>query len=159
MTADSILLPLPSHTSVSCCIEVLIIHLTLAHYGQPHPTSDKQTQTCTSSAECPHCDVTLSRVSIVASSSKTGSRSKNQFSPSYIEQRTEDYLPDRVKGAAVWKSYPDTEGYYVWNNVLNKYIPLEYDKTTKVWATLAQDKQGRWYTVQPAPLEYSLGPY
>ena len=95
----------------------------------------------------------------MASSSKTGSRSKNQFSPSYIEQRTEDDIPDRVKGAAVWKSYPDTEGYYVWNNVLNKYVPLEYDKTTKVWATLAQDEQGRWYTVQPAPLEYSLGPY
>ena len=43
---------------MSCCIEVLVIHLNLAHYGQPHPSSDKRTRTCTSRAERPHCDVT-----------------------------------------------------------------------------------------------------
>lgn len=47
----------------------------------------------------------------------------------------------------------------MWGKVLNKYIPIEYDETTKVWATLTQDEKGRWYRVQPAPLKYGLGPY
>src|SRR6266704_3069675 len=76
------------------------------------------------------------------------------------ERRTEDNLPDSVKGATVYKSFADQEGYYVFDKDLQGYLPIHYLEDKRLWTLIDYDnKVGSWYTTNPAPLEYGLGPY
>ncbi len=101
--------------------------------------------------------VTLSQVyPIVASSS----RARATFQLELIERSIEDDLPDSIKGAAVYKSFDEQEGYYVFSKDLQGYIPVHFLEDKHLWMLIDYDaKVGSWFTTQLAPLEYSLGPY
>ncbi len=82
------------------------------------------------------------------------------FQSELIEQSTEDDLPNNVKGAAVYKSFDEQEGYYVFDKSLQGYIPIHYLEDKRLWTLIDyNNKVGSWFTTQPAPLEYGLGPY
>ncbi len=82
------------------------------------------------------------------------------FKSELIERSTDDDLPDDVKGAAVYKSFDDQEGYYVFDKNLQGYLPIHFLEDKRLWTLIDyNDKVGSWYTTEPAPLEYSLGPY
>ncbi len=46
------------------------------------------------------------------------SRARVTFQSELIERSTDDNLPDNVKGAAVYKSFADQEGYYIFDKNL-----------------------------------------
>ncbi len=88
------------------------------------------------------------------------SRARVTFQSELIERSTEDDLPDNIKGAAVYKSFTDQEGYYVFNKNLQGYIPIHYLEDKRLWTLIDyDDKAQSWFTTEPAPLEYGLGPY
>ncbi len=88
------------------------------------------------------------------------SRARATFQSELIERSTDDDLPDNVKGTAVYKSFQDQEGYYVFDKNLQGYIPIHYLEDRRLWSLIDyDDKTHSWYTTEPAPLEYSLGPY
>ncbi len=86
------------------------------------------------------------------------SRARATFQSELIEQSIEDRLPNSIKGAAVYRSFDEQEGYYVFDKNLQGYIPIHYLEDKRLWTLIDYDnKVGSWYTTQPAPLEYSLG--
>ncbi len=88
------------------------------------------------------------------------SRARATFQSELIERSTEDDLPDNVKGAAIYKSFADQEGYYVFDKNLQGYLPIHYLEDKRLWTLIDyDDKSHSWYTTNPAPLEYGLGPY
>jgi len=54
------------------------------------------------------------------------SRARVTFKSELIERSLDDDLPDDVKGAAVYKSFADQEGYYVFDKNLQGYIPIHF---------------------------------
>ncbi len=54
------------------------------------------------------------------------SRARATFTSELIERSTEDDLPDNVKGAAIYKSFTDQEGYYVFDKIHQGYTPIHY---------------------------------
>ncbi len=88
------------------------------------------------------------------------SRARATFQSELIERSTDDDLPDNVKGTAVYKSFADQEGYYIFNKNLQGYLPIHYLKDKCLWTLIDYNAKAQsWYTTEPAPLEYSLGPY
>src|SRR6266571_2193174 len=88
------------------------------------------------------------------------SRARATFQSELIERSTEDDLPDNVKGTAVYKSFTDQEGYYVFDKSQQGYLPIHFLEDRRLWSLIDYDDKARsWYTTEPAPLEYSLGPY
>jgi len=88
------------------------------------------------------------------------SRARATFKSELIERSIKDDLPDNVKGTAVYKSYTDQEGYYVFDKNLQGYAPIHYLEDKRLWVLIDYDsKVNSWYTIGPTPLEYSLGPY
>ena len=63
----------------------------------------------------------------------TQSRSVHGFKPFIIEQRTEDNLPDHLKGAALWREVNNEEGYWVYDYLRLKYLAVEYDEDKDQW--------------------------
>ncbi len=88
------------------------------------------------------------------------SRARATFQLELVKRSIEDDLPDNIKGAAVYKSFQDQEGYYVFDKNLQGYIPIHYLEDKRLWTLINyDDKVGSWYTTEPAPLKYGLGPY
>jgi len=88
------------------------------------------------------------------------SRARATFQSELIERSTTDDLPNNIKGTAVYKSFADQEGYYVFDKNLQGYIPIHFLEDRWLWTLINyDDKAGSWYTTEPAPLEYGLGPY
>ncbi|SRR6266702_2403425 len=88
------------------------------------------------------------------------SRARATFRSELIERSTEDDLPDYVKGVVVYKSFSDQEGYYVFDKDLQGYLPVHFLEDKRLWVLIDYDsKVGSWYTTEPAPLSYRLGPY
>ena len=87
-------------------------------------------------------------------------RARATFQSELIKWSIKDDLPNNVKGAAVYKSFADQEGYYVFDKNLQGYIPIHYLEDKRLWTLIDyDDKSSSWFTTEPAPLEYSLGPY
>ena len=88
------------------------------------------------------------------------SRARATFTSELIERSIEDDLPDNVKGAAIYKSFADQEGYYVFDKIHQGYTPIHYLEDRRLWVLIDyDDKAHSWYTIGPAPLDYGLGPY
>ncbi len=88
------------------------------------------------------------------------SRARDTFQSELIERSVEDELPNNIKGTAVYKSFDDQEGYYVFDKNLQGYLPIHFLEDKRLWVLINYDtKSGSWYTTEPAPLEYGLGPY
>jgi len=88
------------------------------------------------------------------------SRARSTFQKEYIKRSIANEYPDHIKGAAVYQSFNEQEGYYIFNKAQQGYIPIHFLEDRGLWALIDyDDKEGSWYTTQPAPLEYGLGPY
>src|SRR6266571_9426704 len=88
------------------------------------------------------------------------SRARATFQSELIKRSTEDDLPNNVKGTAVYKSFADQEGYYVFDKSQQGYTPIHFLEDKRLWVLIDyNNKVNSWYTTEPAPLEYSLGPY
>src|SRR6266571_8524604 len=88
------------------------------------------------------------------------SRARATFQSELIKRSTDNDLPDNVKGTVVYKSFADQEGYYVFDKNLQGYLPIHYLEDRRLWSLIDYDnKTHSWYTTEPAPLKYSLGPY
>ena len=61
------------------------------------------------------------------------------FKPFPLDRRTEDDLPQHVKGGACWDEEEDEEGYWVYDLLSQEYRAIEYDKDTKQWYFIGQD--------------------
>ncbi len=86
------------------------------------------------------------------------SRSIVQFKPFTIERRTEDELPQHVKGAATWREIDNEEGYWVFDTLGQTYLAIEYKELTQQWYFIRQDSRtGHWVATQPVPSSYQLG--
>src|SRR6266571_6838883 len=86
------------------------------------------------------------------------SRSVVQFKPFTIDRRTEDKLPQHVKGAATWREIDDKEGYWVFDTLGQNYLTIEYKESTQQWYFIGQDSRtGHWVSTQPVPSSYQLG--
>ncbi len=86
------------------------------------------------------------------------SRSIVQFKPFTIKRRTEDELPQHVKGAATWREIDDKEGYWVFDTLEQNYLAIEYEELTQQWYFIGQDSRtGHWVATQPVPSSYQLG--
>src|SRR6266702_1875523 len=82
------------------------------------------------------------------------------FQLELIERSIEDNLPNNVKGAAVYKSFHNQEGYYIFNKNLQGYLPVHYLEDKCLWVSIDYDVKSRsWFTTEPVPLKYGLGPY
>ena len=55
------------------------------------------------------------------------------FKPFPLDRRTEDDLPQHIKGAARWHEEEDEEGYWVNDLLSQEYRAIEYDEDTKQW--------------------------
>jgi hypothetical protein len=55
------------------------------------------------------------------------------FKPFIIERRTDDDLPQHIKGVAVCKEIKDEEGYWVFDILSTSYLAVEYEEATKQW--------------------------
>jgi hypothetical protein len=92
------------------------------------------------SGEHPCRDVTLSQVCRIANMAKdkgkrrlTQSRSVAGFKPFTLERRTDDNLPQHIKGAAIWREIEDEEGYWVFDILSTAYLAVEYKEATGQW--------------------------
>src|SRR6266702_617040 len=86
------------------------------------------------------------------------SRSIVQFKPFTIERRTDDELPQHVKGAATWREIEDKEGYWVYDTLGQNYLAIKYKELTQQWYFIGQDSRtGHWVATQPVPSSYQLG--
>ena len=80
------------------------------------------------------------------------------FKPFPLERRTEDDLPQHVKGAARWHEENNEEGYWVFDLLSQEYKAIEYDEDTRQWYFIGQDtRTGHWVASGPVPSSYSLG--
>jgi hypothetical protein len=59
----------------------------------------------------------------------TQSRSVAGFKAFLLERRTDDDLPQHIKGVAVWKEIEDEEGYWVFDILSNSYLPALSNRT------------------------------
>jgi len=85
------------------------------------------------------------------------SRARATFQSELIERSQEDDLPDNIKGTAVYKSFADQEGYYIFDKNQQGYIPIHFLEDKRLWVLIDYDDKVRsWYTTEPAPLEYAL---
>jgi hypothetical protein len=88
----------------------------------------------------------------------TQSRSVAGFKPFALERRTDDNLPQHIKGVAVQKEIKDEEGYWVFDILSTTYLAVEYEEATKQWYFIQQDSRtNNWITVDTVPSTYSLG--
>jgi hypothetical protein len=88
----------------------------------------------------------------------TQSRSVAGFKPFILERRTDDNLPQHIKGVAVWKEIEDEEGYWVFDILSNTYLTIEYEETTRQWYFIRQDSRtNNWVAVDTVPSTYGLG--
>jgi hypothetical protein len=75
-----------------------------------------------------------------------------------LERRTDDDLPQHIKGVAVWKEITDEEGYWVFDILSTSYLTIEYEEATKQWYFIQQDSRtSHWIAVDTVPSTYSLG--
>ena len=80
------------------------------------------------------------------------------FKPFPLERRTEDDLPQHVKGAAHWHKEDDNEGYWVDDLLSQEYRAIEYNEDTRQWYFIGQDTcTGRWVATGAVPSSFSLG--
>ncbi len=80
------------------------------------------------------------------------SRSVVQFKPFIIERRTEDELPQHIKGAATWHEIDNEEGYWVFDTLGQNYLTIKYDEVVHQWYFIRQDsRSGNWVATQPVP--------
>jgi hypothetical protein len=88
----------------------------------------------------------------------TQSRSVAGFKPFTLERRTDDDLPQHIKGVAVWKEIEDEEGYWVFDILSNTYLAIEYEEATRQWYFIRQDSRtNNWVAVDTVPSTYGLG--
>jgi hypothetical protein len=88
----------------------------------------------------------------------TQSRSVAGFKPFALERRTDDDLPQHIKGVAVWKEIEDKEGYWVFDILSNTYLAIEYEEATRQWYFIRQDSRtNNWIAVDTVPSTYGLG--
>jgi hypothetical protein len=71
----------------------------------------------------------------------TQSRSVAGFKLFTLERRTDDDLPQHIKGVAVWKEIEDEEGYWVFDILSNTYLAIEYEEATRQWYFIQQDSR------------------
>jgi hypothetical protein len=87
----------------------------------------------------------------------TQSRSVAGFKPFTLERRTDDNLPQHIKGVAVWKEIEDEEGYWVFDILSNTYLAIEYEEATRQWYFIRQDSRtNNWVAVDTVPSTYGL---
>jgi hypothetical protein len=88
----------------------------------------------------------------------TQSRSVAGFKPFALERRTDNDLPQHIKGVAVWKEIEDEEGYWVFNILSTSYLAVEYEEATRQWYFIQQDSRtNNWVAVDTVPSTYGLG--
>jgi hypothetical protein len=88
----------------------------------------------------------------------TQSRSVAGFKPFALERRTDDNLPQHIKGVAVWKEIEDEEGYWVFDILSTSYLAVEYEEATRQWYFIRQDSRtNNWVAVDTVPSTYGLG--
>jgi hypothetical protein len=88
----------------------------------------------------------------------TQSRSVAGFKPFALERRTDNDLPQHIKGVAVWKEIEDEEGYWVFNILSTSYLAVEYEEATRQWYFIRQDSRtNNWVAVDTVPSTYGLG--
>jgi hypothetical protein len=88
----------------------------------------------------------------------TQSRSVAGFKSFILERRTDDDLPQHIKGVAVWKEIEDEEGYWVFDILSNSYLSVEYEEATRQWYFIRQDSRtNNWVAVDTVPSTYGLG--
>jgi hypothetical protein len=88
----------------------------------------------------------------------TQSRSIAGFKPFTLERRTDNDLPQHIKGVAVWKEIEDEEGYWVFDLLSNTYLAIEYEEATRQWYFIRQDSRtNNWFAVDTVPSTYGLG--
>jgi hypothetical protein len=88
----------------------------------------------------------------------TQSRSVAGFKPFTLERRTDDDLPQHIKGVAVWKEIEDEEGYWVFDILSTSYLAVEYEEATRQWYFIRQDSRtNNWVAVDTVPSTYGLG--
>jgi hypothetical protein len=88
----------------------------------------------------------------------TQSRSVAGFKLFPLERRTDDNLPQHIKGVAVWKEIEDEEGYWVFDILSNTYLTIEYEEATRQWYFIRQDSRtNNWVAVDTVPSTYGLG--
>jgi hypothetical protein len=82
----------------------------------------------------------------------TQSRSVAGFKPFTLERRTDDDLPQHIKGVAIWKEIDDEGGYWVFDILSNTYLAIEYEEATRQWYFIRQDSRtNNWIAVDTVP--------
>src|SRR5580693_3722599 len=116
------------------------------------------------SGERPYRDVTLSQVYWTATMASKGKEKENQsrsvagFRAFTIERRTEDDVPEYLKGAATWLEIRHEEGYWIFDSITTEYHAAEYDELQDQWYFVRQDPRTRqWVAVAPVPANYDVG--
>ena len=80
------------------------------------------------------------------------------FKPFPLDRRTEDDLPQHVKGAARWHEEDDEEGYWVYDLLSQEYRAIEYNENTKQWYFVGQDtRTGHWIATGTVLSSFNLG--
>jgi len=70
------------------------------------------------------------------------SRARTKFQTEYVKQSIKDEYPNHIKGATVYQSFDDQEGYYIFNKEQQCYILIHYLEDRKIWALIAySDKE------------------
>ena len=88
----------------------------------------------------------------------TQSRSVASFKAFALERRTNNDLPQHIKGAALWKEIDDEEGYWVFDTLSNLYLLVEYEEDSAQWYFIQQDtRTGNWVAIDSVPTTYGLG--
>ena len=78
----------------------------------------------------------------------TQSRSVANFKAFILERRTDDNLPQHIKGSALWKEIDDEEGYWVFDTLSNSYLAIEYEEDSAQWYFIQQDSRtGNWVAI------------
>ena len=80
------------------------------------------------------------------------SRSVANFKAFILERRTDDDLPQHIKGSALWKEIDNEEGYWVFNTLSNLYPAIEYEEDSAQWYFIQQDSRtGNWVAINSVP--------
>ena len=88
----------------------------------------------------------------------TQSRSIANFKAFALERRTDDDLPQHIKGSALWKEIKDEEGYLVFDTLSNLYLAIEYEEDSAQWYFIQQDSRtGNWVAIDSIPTTFGLG--
>jgi hypothetical protein len=86
------------------------------------------------------------------------SRNVTQFKPYNIKRAQDDDVPAHIKGAARFLEIQDQEGYYVFDNLSQTYLAIEYEEDSGTWVFVQQDKRtGKWTAVDTVPTIYQVG--